>query len=410
MKPRILLVNPPVYDFTAYDFWLQPYGMLRVAGQLRQAAQLTYFNYLTPLRRNARGQGKFPATIIPKPALFADIPRFFRRFGKPRQAFLSCLQEQHFDLVMIQTVMTYWYLGVREVIEDVRRLQPWARIVLGGVYATLCPDHARTLGADFVQVGPVSPALSHFLGIELTEGLPFWEGTGSEVGVIKLTEGCPFRCTYCAVPHLYPRFVARPTNACLEELRYLLRCGVRHVAFYDDALLFQPEQALIPFLEGVLREGLRVTFHTPNALNARFLTPEIAALMVRAGCQSFYLGFESGSYAWQRKTGGKVYGEEFRQAVHTLRSAGAPSITAYIILGHPDSEEQEVEASIEMCRQEGVRVMLSEFAPVPGTVDGEKCRQWVDLAEPLNHNKTAFTIRRLGWERVNALKALSKGL
>jgi hypothetical protein len=35
MKPRILLVNPPIYDFSAYDFWLKPYGMPRVAGFLR---------------------------------------------------------------------------------------------------------------------------------------------------------------------------------------------------------------------------------------------------------------------------------------------------------------------------------------------------------------------------------------
>jgi hypothetical protein len=31
---RLLLVNPPIYDFTAFDFWLRPYGMLRVAGQI----------------------------------------------------------------------------------------------------------------------------------------------------------------------------------------------------------------------------------------------------------------------------------------------------------------------------------------------------------------------------------------
>ncbi len=33
-RPSVLLVNPPIFDFTAYDFWLRPYGMLRVAGCL----------------------------------------------------------------------------------------------------------------------------------------------------------------------------------------------------------------------------------------------------------------------------------------------------------------------------------------------------------------------------------------
>jgi hypothetical protein len=35
MKLRILLVNPPIYEFSAYDFWLKTYGMLHVAGFLR---------------------------------------------------------------------------------------------------------------------------------------------------------------------------------------------------------------------------------------------------------------------------------------------------------------------------------------------------------------------------------------
>jgi hypothetical protein len=38
MRLRILLVNPPVYDFAAYDFWPKPYGMLTVAGYLRSKA------------------------------------------------------------------------------------------------------------------------------------------------------------------------------------------------------------------------------------------------------------------------------------------------------------------------------------------------------------------------------------
>jgi hypothetical protein len=50
--------------------------------------------------------------------------------------------------------------------------------------------------------------------------------------------------------------------------------------------------------------------------------------------------------------------------------------------------------------------MLSEFSPIPNTPDGEQCRRWVDLDEPLWHNKTAFTALRLGVAEVNRLKRL----
>jgi len=68
----------------------------------------------------------------------------------------------------------------------------------------------------------------------------------------------------------------------------------------------------------------------------------------------------------QRKTGGKVYSEEFADAVRVLRDAGAPSITAYIIIGHPQSQAQNLEASIRFAADQGARVTLSEFAPIPG--------------------------------------------
>lgn len=401
--PRVLLVNPPIYDFTAFDFWLRPYGLLRVGGRLR-SCECTVFDYLVSHERDNFGRGRFERQAVLKPAPLADVPRRFYRFGRAREDFLDLLSSRTFDVVLVQTVMTYWYLGVREVIEDVRKLQPHARIILGGVYATLCPGHAGSLGADQVIEGlDLQP-----LELPLSDGLPLWEGVDNEVGVLKITDGCPFRCTYCSVPLVQPNFAARSLETCVEEVRRLVRLGARHVAFYDDALLFKPDRILLPFLDAVLRADLRVSFHTPNALNARFITPEIARVMVRAGFRTFFLGFESSTYEWQRKTGGKVYSEEFADAVRTLREAGAPSITAYIIIGHPDSHGQDLEASIRFAAEQGARVMLSEFAPIPGTPDGEACRAHTVLDEPLNHNKTAFTLRFLGTERVDGLKALCR--
>ena len=400
---NLLLVNPPIYDFTAFDFWLRPYGLLRVGGQLRRC-KLTTFDYLVSRERDGFGRGRFDQQPAVRPAALAEIPRRFYRFGRAREDLVQLLMKQRFDAVLVQTVMTYWYLGVREVIDDVRRLQPQAKIILGGVYASLCPTHAGSLGADQVLEGGELKSL----GLPLSDGLPLWESVDAQVGVLKITEGCPFRCTYCSVPVVYPNFVARPLEACVDEVRHLIRLGARHIAFYDDALLFKADRILLPFLEAVLRQDLHVSFHTPNALNARFITPEIARLMVRAGFKTFFLGFESNVYEWQRKTGGKVYSEEFADAVRTLREADASSITAYIIIGHPESSEQNLEASIRFAAWHGARVMLSEFAPIPGTPDGEACRAYTDLDEPLNHNKTAFTSRLLGTARVNQLKALSR--
>jgi hypothetical protein len=423
MVPRILLVNPPIYDFSAYDFWLKPFGLLRVAGALRGQADLRMFDYLdrvhpsmpVDLRSDSWGRGKFPVQIVPKPHAYSRFPRYYRRYGLPRTLFQQFLADEGpFDFALIQTVMTYWYLGVKEVLEDLRTYSPKTKTVLGGVYATLCPTHARSLGSDLVVEGSRVECLAPFLGLHPNLAcLPYWEGYPRlAVGVLKLAYGCPFRCTYCSVPQVEPTFTAYPLDRSLAQLEFLVKQGARNIAFYDDALLYRPDQILLPFLEGVLKRNLPVHFHTPNALNARFITPQIAYFMVRAGFQNFYLGFESNAYDWQRRTGGKVYSHELVRAIDNLIAAGADRscITAYLIIGHPHGNQQEVEASMYFAHDRGIRLMLSEFSPIPGTPDGEQCRRWIDLEEPLCQNKTVFTARILGFEEANRLKLLCRQL
>ncbi|MHC4461315.1 MAG: B12-binding domain-containing radical SAM protein [Planctomycetota bacterium] len=425
MKSKILLVNPPIYDFTAYDFWLKPYGLLSVAGYLRGRADFTLFDYLDRLAPFAAkqkelesdrwGRGRFYCEQISRPQCLEAIPRYFRRFGLPRGMFEDFLREQEpCDFVLIQTTMTYWYPGIQEVIEDVRKVWPQTKIILGGNYVTLCTKHTQTLGADFLVSGTNLEPLFEFLEIEPDLNQPpFWQGYENlKTGVLKLTDGCPFNCTYCSVPKVYNKFKIRPLEHSLDEFRLLCKLGVENIAFYDDALLFEPEKVLIPFLNEVLNRNIKVNFHSPNALNARFITSELAELMVRAGFKTFYLGFESASVQWQKQTGSKVFSDELARAVEHLAAAGAesPSITAYQILGHPQTDVQELEASMRFANSLGIRGMLADFSAIPGTPDGEHCRQWVDMDEPLFHNKTAFPIILLGNDEVNRLKDLQRKL
>jgi hypothetical protein len=425
MSPKILLINPPVYDFAAYDFWLKPYGLLTVGGLLQGYAELSFFDYLDrlnpavpedkKLRSDQWGRGEFYSEILPKPAVFDLIPRRYRRFGLPRTIFQTWLKRQRpFNAALIQTTMTYWYLGVSEVIEDVRAISPQAKIVLGGAYATICPEHARLLGADLVIKGSDLEPLWEFMDINPDlGGLPLWQAYEKlETGVLKLTDGCPFKCSYCSVPQTYPRFAARPLQRVIAEFELLHNCGVKNIAFYDDALLFNAEDIVIPFLRYIIQKDAAVNFHTPNALHARFLNRKLAELMANAGFKTFYLGFENIRYDWQKNTGGKVLCEEFAQAVKNLRGAGVEPqhITAYVIVGHPHTTAADVESSMRFVNGLGIRIMLAEFSPIPDTPDGRLCAAFVDMNEPLWHSKTAFPIVSLGNDTMNYLKDLCREL
>ncbi|MHC4062798.1 MAG: radical SAM protein, partial [Planctomycetota bacterium] len=262
MTPKILLVNPPIYDFAAYDFWLKPYGLLSIAGYLRGRAEFTLFDYLDrlhPFTASNRhlgsdrwGRGRFHEERIQSPACLMEIPRYFRRFGLPRYLFEDFLKEKGpFDFVLIQTMMTYWYPGVKEVIDDIRAIQPAAKIILGGNYVTLCPTHAHRLGADLLVQGSNLQPLWKYLAMSPQLNQPaLWEAYKQlNVAVTKLSDGCPFNCTYCSVPKVYGRFSTRPIERSLAELELLTERQVENIAFYDDALLFDAEKVLVPFLE-----------------------------------------------------------------------------------------------------------------------------------------------------------------
>ena len=56
--------------------------------------------------------------------------------------------------------MTYWYPGVAAAIRLARERFPGVPVILGGIYATLCPEHAQQhSGADRVVAGPGEAAI-----------------------------------------------------------------------------------------------------------------------------------------------------------------------------------------------------------------------------------------------------------
>jgi radical SAM superfamily enzyme YgiQ (UPF0313 family) len=415
-KLSILLINPPIYDFAAFDFWLKPLGMLTIAGKIADA-DFQLFDFLDrrhefykdkpQFKSDTSGKGRFFSKIIPKPDVLKEIPRYYRRFGLPAEIFTEFLKSNKpCDFVFIQTVMTYWYLGYQEVIKEIKKYWPRTKIVLGGPYTMICPDHARNIGADFIYGDSVAvPATA--------KRPPQWQLYKKlETAAIKITQGCPFKCTYCVVPQFCDGFTAKPFEEAIEELKYLISLGVKNIAFYDDALLYKSDEVLKPFLRYVIESKIGVNFHTPNALNARFIDKELAQLMVKAGFRSFYLGFESRADEFQKQTGSKIFDSEFADAVKNLVNAGADKscITAYLILGHPKFEIQDIEESMKFVNNLGVRSMLAEFSPIPGTPDGKLCEKYVDMNEPLMHSKTAFPIILLGNDKVNRIKDMCRKL
>jgi len=417
---RVLLVQPPVYDFNAFDLWSRPLGWLKLAAFLRAAGAeveladaMDRFSVAAadlPVRRHRLepfGCGHYYHEVLPKPALLEFVPRFYKRFGLPVERFRGLLAERDRpDVIVIGCTMTYWYPGVLETVRWLRTLWPESPLIVAGIYAMLCPEHAQqTTGANWVFSGHEWCRLLE--GIEELTGISFAkrEPPGQEFLApaydllsqkkslaLSTSSGCVYACSYCAAPRLQPLFQQYPVRALIRMLEACSeRYGTEDWAFYDDALLVKKDRHIVPLLEEVVRRGLRFRFHVPNALHCRPIDRKMADLMRAAGFETVRLGLEFGQGERQARTGAKVTWEEYEHAVSQLFSAGFSSeqVGTYVMIGYPGQTMEEILETCSRVVASGSPIRLAMFGPIPGTRDfGLDYSDWRfhPSQDPLLHN------------------------
>ena len=411
--PRILGINPWIYDFAAYNLWSRPVGLLACLHMFRQAGcpialldcmDQTWADIPWP-KQHVHGRGKYPREFQPPPQCLRHIPRRFARYGLPLEAVNRALQ--HFspppDAVFIGSSMTYRYLGIITVIEILRTLWPRVPIILGGVYATLCTRHSAGLEADLVIQGPLeradnwqavwnllgnspplqSPDAGFGLSLDLYSHADFAPVLGSR--------GCPFHCPYCASNTLYPGFRQSKFDkiTALAQSQYDL--GVRDFAFYDDALLVHPQTWLHEFLAWAEGKGIRL--HTPNALHVRLLNSELCRRLVKAGLTTVRLGLETSDF--DHRLDAKLSHAQWQRGLQNLFQAGIrPSqVKAYVLFGLPFQEPDEVLRTVNTAHKAGIRAELALYSPIPDSpLFAQACTaSEYDLEnEPLFHNNSIW--------------------
>lgn len=428
--PFILLVNPWIMDFAAYDLWAKPMGLLMLGSLLRQGGcGVAFVDCLArhdpdterapgvlPGTDRKHGTGKYNRMRVAKPEVFRDFPRYYYRYGIHPESLRTHLSELPApDLIWVTSTMTYWYEGVKETIAILREVFPEVPVWLGGIYATLCTAHARReSGADKVVTCPQGELPAHIraaTGFDLSNRRR-WEHFGMspapaadllsrpEYAPLLTSRGCLFRCPYCAAGRLYPAWERRDADAVHGEIAsWHDGYGVRDFAFYDDALLLDADTTLKPALERIVREDRRLRFHTPNALHIRALTPEWCRLLHAAGFTTIRLGLETVAADQHRRWGGKVGTGMFDNAVSNLFAAGFTSdqIGVYLLCGVPGQTPREVAQAIRAVSEAGARPRLCEYSPVPGTPMWEEARRISPFdieGDPLYQNNTFFACRR----------------
>jgi len=433
---RVLLVNSWIYDFKCHDFWIKPYGLLRISTFLKENGFETDMidcmdrhdkdmaGYGTKDRQY--GRGDFYQDELDKPVFYKKVPRKYKRYGFPVEVFKKKLEMiKAPDVVLMASSVTYSYEGVFLAIKLVSERFPQARIILGGIYATLCLEHAKKYsGAAHVWKGGIDnnfiAVLNQFAKADvkkfpangLNEILPDYSYyPKTPYAVVKFTQGCPFSCTYCAIKQFSESYYQRDKEGIMKELEGYAGKGIKNIAFYDDALLYK-NHFIKAILKEVIKRNYKFNFHASNGLHAAYIDEETAVLMKQCNFIEPKVSLESSNFNLQKITGGKVTNEIFEKAVNNLRKAGyhGNDIGIFILNGMPGQNEKSILKDVDYLINQGLKIRHSVYSPIPGTLDFMKLRPDVGaelINEPLKQNEYYFlTINtEYNWEANLRVKA-----
>jgi magnesium-protoporphyrin IX monomethyl ester (oxidative) cyclase len=309
------------------------------------------------------------------------------------------------DLIAVSVKTTMYsgesYMAARRLREAV----PGAKIVLGGLHATSCPEEALGHG-DFVVRGEgertfrqlvagVNPAAIPGLARHGPDGpminpledpvanldelapparhlrKPHYRYAAAgliPMDLLETSRGCTHACTFCSPASVYPHcYRTHSPGYVMEEILRLEGLGVKYCMVTDDH--FGGDLARVEALcDRILESGVRIAFFT-------FIRPfagqlEIKRKMVAAGFVMLSYGAESPSKE-QLKRYGKGYpegGDFIRQVNSEWLRAGARYVGNSYVFGDVEDSARTIDALGAYARRLDPTYIEPLYSqPFPGT-------------------------------------------
>lgn len=260
--------------------------------------------------------------------------------------------ENYPDEIKITSLFTYWSQQVWESVAFYKKLYPSARIQVGGIYASLLPEHAKQSGCDEVHSGLYQNGIA-----ESYE--PAYDLVEVDYQIIHASRGCFRHCNFCGTWKI-------ETNISFKRsIRTELK--KKRLIFYDNNLLTNPyiKDILSELIEFKFPDNSRVSCESQSGLDGRLLVndPDIASLLKKSRFKNPRIAWDGPHKQWPR----------IKEQINILKSArySSEEIFIFMIYNHELSYE-EMRAKLDACRRWKIRVIDCRYRPLDYTVDGYK--------------------------------------
>lgn len=194
------------------------------------------------------------------------------------------------------------------------------------------------------------------------------------------SQGCRFRCNFCADPAVYNRgWYGYTPERMVGEIADLWRCYHFTDLNLQDETYFTQQKRVAAVAEGFLREGLHFTWTgTLRADQGRRIDDATFALCKRSGLRRVMIGMEAGSQETIDRIQKDIKVEDMWITAEKLLRHNIGAIIN-VIVGFPGESPESVAESLRVARE--LRAMSSHFElavfyfkPYPGNPIAEQLR------------------------------------
>jgi hypothetical protein len=253
--------------------------------------------------------------------------------------------------IYITSIFTYWSKYVWDAVQVYKRLFPEIPITVGGIYATLMPDHCKKSGCDEVFIGIHKEA-------ELFQ--PAYDLVQTEFQIINTSRGCIRNCTFCGVWKIEPEFTYKESIA-----KEIIK---NRIIFYDNNFLANP--FIVTILDEIRNARVNsrpVVCESQCGLDGRLLTPELARLLRNAR-----LLFPR--IAWDHEYAQFEY---IKSQIDLLVKAGYKSRDIYVFMIYNYKfDYEELDMKRRKCFEWGVQIADCRYIPLNQTFDNYDPQAW----------------------------------
>jgi len=262
------------------------------------------------------------------------------------------LPKKKADKVYVTSLFTYAWRPVHDAVRYYKALYPKAHVVLGGIYASLMPEHAHQCGPDEIHRG-ILPEVDTLLPDYSLVGVLPWRWKNKSI--VFTSRGCIRRCKFCAVPQLEGKLCQT-----LSSVKHLIYPGHSTVIFWDNNFLASPrwreilhELQEMDVIKNGHKYGFKVDFN--QGLDSRLIRNlDIALELKKARIHPIRLAYDS-----------KGQKEPLRKAIDRLKDVGFRGrnifvYTLYNYLNGPQGFWERVRELMEW----GVTVYPMRFEPL----------------------------------------------